>query len=272
MQYRALRNVLLVLGFILLSGLPIWADTAAGMEAFRNRDYPRAFREWKAAAEAGQAEAQFDLGLLYAQGLGVPRDMEEAGRWYRKAAEQGNAEAEFALGQMYSRGWGVPRDQADALRWLQMANSPDTEGPPTEWAVVEGYGVPQDQKQAAYWYQLAAEKGHAEAQYNLGRLYATGKGVAHDEEQAARWVRAAASQGYAPAQARLGMRYASGSGMTQDDRRAYFWLTLAFLHGEKSVQKLRTAEAAKLQPDVVAATDQAAQNWKPRKVAAAPKQ
>ena len=117
------------------------------MAAFRNKDYATAFREWKAAAEAGQAEAQFDLGLLYAQGLGVTRDMSEAGRWYRKAAEQGNAEAEFALGQMYSRGWGVPRDEADALRWLQMANSPDTEGPPTEWAVVEGYGVPQDQKQ-----------------------------------------------------------------------------------------------------------------------------
>src|ERR1700730_17310118 len=148
------------------------------------------------------------------------------------------------------------------MRWLQMANLPETDGRPAEWAVVEAYGVAQDQKQAAYWYQLAAEKGHAEAQFNLGRLYATGKGVAHDEEQAARWTLASASQGYAPAQARLGTRYATGSGMAEDDRRAYFWLTLAFLHGEKSVEKLRSAEAAKLTPDVVAATDQAAQNWK----------
>ena len=270
-QARAPRTVLLGLGSILFSLLPAWADTAAGMEAFRNKDYAGAFREWKTAADAGQAAAQFDLGLLYAQGLGVRRDLTVAEQWYRKAAEQGNAEAQFALGQMYSLGWGVPRDQADAIRWLQMANNPETDGPPTDWTLVEAYGVQQDQKQAAYWYQLAAEKGHAEAQFNLGRLYATGKGVAHDEEQAARWVRAAASQGFAPAQARLGTRYATGSGMAPDDRRAYFWLTLAYLHGEKSIDKLRQAEAAKLKPDEVAKTDQDAQNWKPRKVAAGAK-
>lgn len=272
MQYRSIRNVLFGSGFMLLCALPAWADAASGMQAFRNKDYAKAFEEWKAAADAGQAEAQFDLGVLYAQGLGVQRDLTVAERWYRKAAEQGNAEAEFALGQMYSRGWGVPRDEADALRWFQMANSPDTDGPSTDWTLIEGYGVPQDQKQAAYWYELAAQKGHAEAQYNLGRLYAEGKGgIPHDDEQAVRWVRAAASQGYPPAQARLGARYANGLGIAQDTRRAYFWLTLAYLHGEKGVEKLRTAQAAKLSPADVSATDQSAQNWKPRVPAAARK-
>ncbi len=265
MENGALRSVRLALGVSLLAAWPAWAaDTAAGMQAFKNKDYQKAFREWKAGADAGQAEAQFDLGVLYAQGRGVQRDLTEAARWYRKAAAQGNAEAEFALGQMYSRGWGVPRDEADALRWFEMANNPDSDGPPTDWALIEGYGMEQDQKQAAYWYELAAAKGHAEAQYNLGRLYATGKGVPHDEEQALRWVRAAASQGYAPAQARFGIRYAEGNGIGQDHRLAYFWLTLAYLHGDKSVEKLRSAEAAKLTPAVVAATDQASQNWKPR--------
>jgi len=239
-------------------------DTAAGMQAFRNKDYQTAFREWKAAAERGQAEAQFDLALLYAQGYGTRRDLTVAVQWYRKAAEQGNAQAEFALGQMYSRGWGAPRDTADAMRWLQMANDPASDGPPTEWARVEGYGFEQDQKQAAYWYEKAAEQGHQEAQYNLARLYATGQGVPRDQEQALRWVRASASQGFAPAQARFGLRYATGSGIPQDHRLAYLWLTIAFLHGEKSQEKLRAAEAAKLTPDVVAATEQAAQSWKPR--------
>jgi TPR repeat protein len=271
MQYRSTRDVLLGTGLMLLCALPAWADTAAGMQAFKNKEYGKAFQEWKAGADAGQAEAQFDLGVLYAQGLGVQRDMTTAERWYRKAAEQGNAEAEFALGQMYSRGWGVPRDEADALRWFQMANSPESDGPSTEWSLIEGYGVQQDQKQAAYWYELAAQKGHAEAQYNLGRLYAEGKGgIPHDEETAVRWVRAAASQGYPPAQARLGTRYATGLGIAQDDKRAYFWLTLAYLHGEKSIEKLRAATAAKLTPADVSATDQTAQNWKPR-VPAAPK-
>jgi uncharacterized protein len=272
MQYRLTRNLWVGIGVTLLGVAAAWADTAAGMEAFRNKDYGKAFREWKAAAEAGQAEAQFDLGVLYAQGKGVRRDLTMAERWYRKAAEQGNAEAAFALGQMYSLGWGVPRDEADALRWFQMANSPDSDGPSTDWSLIEGYGVQQDQKQAAYWYELAAEKGHAEAQFALGRLYAEGKGgIPHDEEQAVRWVRASASQGYEPAQARLGIRYANGQGIQQDTKRAYFWLTLAYLHGDKSVEKLRAAMAAKLSPADVSATDQSAQNWKPRVAAVAAK-
>jgi len=268
---RYLGMILGWVGVLLLGAMPVSADTAAGLEAFKNKDYQKAYREWKAAAEAGQAEAQFDLGVLYAQGRGVRRDLTEAANWYRKSADQGNAEAEFALGQLYSRGWGVPRDEADALQWFQMANSVESVGPPTDWAQVEGYGTPQDPRQAAYWYQQAADKGHSEAQFNLGRLYSTGTGVKRDEEQAARWVSASAAQGYAPAQADLGARYAGGNGVAKDDRRAYFWLTLAFLHGDKSVEKARTGVAANLKPEDVAERDRAAQNWKPRLVAAKPK-
>ncbi|HWC95563.1 MAG TPA: tetratricopeptide repeat protein [Candidatus Sulfopaludibacter sp.] len=240
------------------------ADTAAGLAAFKNKDYQRAYKEWKAAADTGHAESQFDLGVLYAQGLGVRRDLTVAAYWYRRAAEQGNAEAQFALGQMYSRGWGVPRDQADAVRWLQMANSVESDGPPTDWANVEGYGMPQDDEVAAYWYRAAADKGHPEAQFNLARLYASGHGVKKDEEQAARWTSASAAQGYGAAQVSLGERYATGSGVPKDPKRAYFWMTLAFLRGEKNAEKLRAAAAAKLQPADVATEDRAAQNWKPR--------
>jgi TPR repeat protein len=270
MQYRSIRNGVLGLASIFCI-LPLRADVAAGMRAFRNKDYTTAFNEWKAAAEEGQPEAEFDLGVLYAQGRGVKRDLTLAEQWYRKAAEQGNAEAEFALGQMYARGWGVPRDEADAIRWFQMANAPETDGPATDWAVIEGYGVQKDEKQAAYWYEQAAQKGHPEAQFQLAHLYATGKGVPHDEDQAVRWTRASAGRGYAPAQAALGMLYAKGMGMDRDDKRAYFWLTLAYLHGEKSVEKLRTEEATKLSSDDAAAGDKAAQNWKPRNYAAAQK-
>ena len=255
---------LLASGVLLLTAMPAFADTAAGLEAFKNKDYQRAYREWKVAAEAGQAEAQFDLGVLYAQGLGVSRDLTVAATWYRKSAEQGNAEAQFALGQMYARGWGVPRDESDALRWFQMANSVDSDGPPTDWARLDGYGMQQDPRQAAYWYKQAADNGHPEAQFNLAALYSSGRGVKRDEEQAARWISASAAQGYAPAQAALGERYATGHGVTKDDRRSYFWLSLALLHGDKSVEKLRQTEAAALTPDVVAAQDRAAQNWKPR--------
>jgi len=264
MKYFSTTLRMVGLGVLTLAAMPVFADTPAGLAAFKSKDYQRAYKEWKAAADAGQAEAQFDLGVLYAQGLGVRRDLTEAAFWYRRAAEQGNAEAEFALGQMYSRGWGVPRDEADAIRWLQMANSVESDGPPTDWANVEGYGMPQDNQQAAYWYQRAAQKGHPEAEFNLARLYAGGHGVKKDEEQAARWVSASATQGYAPAMANLGLRFATGNGVTQNEQRAYFWLTLAFLHGEKSAEKTRTAAAAKLKATEVASEDHAAQNWKPR--------
>ena len=264
MRYRGKCNVAPLVGMLLWGAGAIYGDTAAGTAAFRNKDYQTAFREYKSAAEAGVAEAQFDLGVLYAQGLGVHRDLDEAARWYQMAAEQGNAEAEFALGQMYSRGWGMPRDETDALRWFEMASNPNSDGPPTDWTVLDGYGTRQDQTQAAYWYLKAAEQGHVEAQYNLSRLYAAGQGVARDQEQALRWIRAAATQGYAQAQARYGMRYARGTGIAQDHRLAYFWMSLAFLRGDKNIEKLRSAEAAKLTPDVVTATDRAAQNWKPR--------
>jgi len=257
-----------IVGMLLLASLPACADTAAGLAAFKNKDYQRAYREWKAGADAGQAEAQFDLGVLYAQGLGVLRDLNAAASWYRKAADQGNAEAQFALGQMYAHGWGVPRDTADAIRWFEMANSVDSDGPPTDWLTVEGYGMPQDPEQAAYWYRQAADRGHPEAQYSLGRLYAAGKGVKRDEEQAERWVSASAAQGNAPAMADLGKRFATGNGAAKDDKRSYFWLTLAFLHGDKSEEKLRAAEAAKLKPAEVTDQEHAAQNWKPRVVSA----
>ena len=243
-----------------------WSDTAGGLEAFKRKDYERAYQEWKAAAETGDAEAQFDLGLLYAQGLGVRRNLSEAERWYRMSARQGNAEAEYALGLLYSRGWGSPRDEADAIRWLQMANAVDSEGPPTDWTPLEGYGINRDPKQAVYWLRQAAEKGHPAAEFELARLYSSGEGVGRDQEQAERWISAAAAQGYPPAFKALGERFAAGRGVQGDEKRAYFWLTLAFLHGDKTVEKLRASAAAKLSPADVAAQDRAAENWKARPV------
>ena len=59
------------------------------------------------AAEQGHAGAQYNLGLRYATGRGVPEDDAEAVRWYRMAAEQGHAGAQYALGFMYATGRGV---------------------------------------------------------------------------------------------------------------------------------------------------------------------
>ena len=88
------------------------------------------------AAEQGDADAQFSLGLMYLQGLGVFLNNKTAVKWYRLAAEQGNVAAQFNLGWMYHK----------------------------------GLGVAQNHEAARKWYSLAAKQGHADAQFNLGSI------------------------------------------------------------------------------------------------------
>ena len=74
-------------------------------------------------AEAGDAVAQFNLGVRYDFGLGVPEDDVEAMAWYRQAAEQGYASAQYSLGFMYSTGIGVPQDDVEAYKWFNLATT-----------------------------------------------------------------------------------------------------------------------------------------------------
>ncbi|MES1258890.1 MAG: tetratricopeptide repeat protein, partial [Acidobacteriota bacterium] len=107
--------------FILTAPGLMAADSEAAMKAFREKDYATAYKEWKPAAEQGDASAQFNLGLMYARGLGVRQDIAEAMRLYQLSAAQGNAMAEYRLGFRYAHGWGVQQDYAEASRWYQMA-------------------------------------------------------------------------------------------------------------------------------------------------------
>ena len=75
----------------------------------------------RARAEAGDAEAQFNLGVMYAFGRGVTQDYAQAVSWFRKAADQGYAEAQYNLGFRYAIGQGVPQDDAEAVRWYRLA-------------------------------------------------------------------------------------------------------------------------------------------------------
>src|SRR6266496_4967168 len=66
------------------------------------------------AAERGDAEAQFNLGMMYSTGLGIEKDDSAAFRWNQKAAEQGHKEAEFILGLMFHEGAGTAKDETQA--------------------------------------------------------------------------------------------------------------------------------------------------------------
>lgn len=97
------------------------AEYLAGMVAFARGDYQTALAEWRPLAEQGQAEAQFNLGVLCDGGLGIEQSPALAAHWYRRAAEQGHAEAQFNLAVLYANGLGVVRDMAEAARWYERA-------------------------------------------------------------------------------------------------------------------------------------------------------
>jgi len=123
----------------------------------------------QAKAEGGDAEAQFGLGLKYANGVeGEGQDYEHAAQWYRKAAEQQHPLAQFNLGMMY----------------------------------VEGQGVDQDSEQAALWFERAARQGDAGAQFNMGMVHRRASlerkplNAAESRIEAYKWFQLAAAQGY----------------------------------------------------------------------------
>jgi TPR repeat protein len=79
-------------------------------------------------AEKGDARAQYNLGLLYASGLGVTHDYQAALKWHRSAARQGHAGAQNALAQMYAKGHGIPQDNVRAHMWYSVAIESSSSG------------------------------------------------------------------------------------------------------------------------------------------------
>ena len=158
-------NRLLILPVLLLTllvGNPAFsADFQKGEDAYNRGDYATALREWKPLVERGDANAQYNLGVMYRKGQGVPQDYKTAMKWYTLAAEQGITPAQSYLGFMYDQGLGVPQDYKTAIKWLTRA----------------------------------AEKGFEFSQFVLGHMYAEGEGTLQDYTRAHMWLNIAASQG-----------------------------------------------------------------------------
>ena len=102
---------IVVLSLMLAPSVSLAQNFEVGLEAANSGDFETALREWVPLAEQGHATAQFNLGLLYANGQGVPQDFAEAVKWTRLAAEQGQVSAQYNLGLMYANGEGVPQDE-----------------------------------------------------------------------------------------------------------------------------------------------------------------
>ncbi len=114
-------HVIVILVMVLGLATQVTADYATGHAAFQRQDYAMAEREWGVAARAGDAAAQYSLGILYASGFGVQQSYRQAASWFHQAADQGYGEAQYNLGLLHAWGQGVPRDYVQAFNWLELA-------------------------------------------------------------------------------------------------------------------------------------------------------
>ena len=81
--------------------VPVYADNAKGEEAYANGNYTVALEEFTKAAESGDMNAQYNLGVMYEHGHGVEQSDLKAGEWYQMAADNGHPEAPMALQLLY---------------------------------------------------------------------------------------------------------------------------------------------------------------------------
>jgi hypothetical protein len=175
---------------------------------------------YQKAADQGHAEAQYNLGMLYERGDGVPMVLSVATELYQKAADQGHVEAQFHLGWLYEGVKGVPMDLGKSVELYQKAADQGHAKAQIRLGglyQVKRSGVPQqDLRKAAELYQKAANQGNAWGQVSLAELYERGWGMPQDLRKAAELYQKAANQGLAFAQAHLGLLYENGTGVLKN--------------------------------------------------------
>ncbi len=179
---------------VLLAAMPaVAADRAAEIERL------------KPVAEKGEAVAQYQLGLLYAE----DKDLPEAAHYYKLAAEQDHHDAQARLALLTCNGTGVPKNAEECVRLLKLAAEAGVTLAEVDLArrYLAGDGVSTNHREAARLAKMATDKGDPTGQFLLAICYETGVGVGQSRNEAARLYRLSAAKGNAAAQkglARLG--------------------------------------------------------------------
>ena len=194
-------------------------------------------------AEDGNAEAQANLGVCYAQGKGVSVNGDESVKWLKMAAEQGEPKAQYYLSVAYNRGFGVQQDFNESLRLLNESANQGFAKAQNQLGGVYEYGlggVPKDANEALNWYRKAAEQGEPQAQWSVGVDFHN-KG---DYAEAVKWFEKSAAQDYSGGQLMLGMCYFLGQGVDQDKTIGYDLVRKAADQGnESAIQQLEILKA-----------------------------
>ena len=231
---------------------------------------------YRKAAERNSGEAQYSLGTIYAEGLGVPRDMAEALVWLHKAAdhpetktraaayieriehkipsltpipanfeairgqaEQGNAEAQYKLGLLYEDDGTAIKDISQAAQWMRKSAEQGFPRAETAFAnmYLNGVGLPHDLSQFATWLQKAAADGDAEAQFTTSVFCRQGiLGFRKDATESLALLRKSADQGYPLAEADLGLAFLEGQRLPRDIDQAVLWYRKAADAGDATAQ------------------------------------
>src|SRR3954469_711094 len=181
----------------------------------------------RAAAAAGNPAAEFEIGMRYSEGRGVPTTLELAVQWFDHAADKGLAPALYRLGSLYEKDQGVKKDI----------------------------------EKARQFYIAGADKGNAKAVHNLAVLYAEGIDGKPDYQTASQWFRKAAHKGVADSQYNLGILYARGIGVDQNLAESYKWFALAAQQRDQDAAKKRDDVAARLDQQSLVAAKLAVQTF-----------
>ena len=187
------------------------------------KDLKRAARYYKLAVKQGNDKAQYRLAKLYWKT--EKNDHSAFFKYLKKAANAGNVEAQNDLGTCYFNGIATTVDKAESVKYFQMAAAQGD--PSAQFNLAQYYSVEKDWKNAFQFYESAAEGGCTKAFYCLGECYLGGFGTKKDEQVAFDFFKTAAEKGYALSQDKLGELYANGIGTEKDMQKAFHYYKLA---------------------------------------------
>jgi hypothetical protein len=132
------------------------------------KDYAKAMKYSRIAADCGNTDAMVDVGNMYRLGYGVEKNQAEAVKWFRIAAEQGNAVAQYNLGYSYVSGNGIEKNPTEALMWYRKAADQGIAKAQTILGLY--YHQKGETAQAKKWYEKAAAQGDEDAKKQLEGL------------------------------------------------------------------------------------------------------
>lgn len=172
-------------------------------------DLTKSLEQIQECANQGDYFMQYNLGVMYRDGINVSRNDQKSFYWLNKSAEQGFAAAQVNVGQLYELGIGVKKDPKEAFYWTYKAAMQNELAAVNNLGTyaLKGFGTERSVERAVKLYRLAAENNFSDAQLNLASLYFLGIGVEKNLSKAIFWSEKSAHNGNAMAMAQLGIFY-----------------------------------------------------------------